>query len=272
MRGEAVAGILFAGSAIFAPPPPLPAWMQVDSRHSSQEAQDLYGGWVKEEIDKAVADPAKRVDWLATNKRSGSNENWVRRHLESRPKQEKWRFFDGPKGEWPNAAYRLQIPTGGKYVVKVDIYCSDENDTCPVLWRELTAMRSPRPAGNGQVLAAWRELVATETCDPLQPVAMPPPPTPREELRRGIQGDVEVSVFANRCGDVRDAELAKSSGNRGLDRGALKGVLRWRVPTTGRAGWSRHSVSFHEAAEPMPEHNIYSVPSDDGGRVQPQKR
>lgn len=51
-----------------------------------------------------------------------------------------------------------------------------------------------------------------------------PPMYPREEQRRGIQGTAVVIAHLDEQGAVRDVELEVSSGNRNLDREALKAV------------------------------------------------
>ncbi len=59
---------------------------------------------------------------------------------------------------------------------------------------------------------------------------------PREEERRGIKGTVIVQISFDSQGNVTDTSIASSSGNRNLDRAALKGVKRWQVAPGMRNG------------------------------------
>jgi periplasmic protein TonB len=59
--------------------------------------------------------------------------------------------------------------------------------------------------------------------------AMNPPQYPPEEMRRGITGTVSVSLTYDAGGNVTDVQVLKSSGNRNLDRAAVKAAKRWKV-------------------------------------------
>ena len=79
----------------------------------------------------------------------------------------------------------------------------------------------------------------------------PPPPLPRPILDQGLSGSVVLRlVFAN-DGRVTDAQIARTSGNPGLDSIAREGAMRWRLSpaalqpsdtTVGR----RHLIKFHQ--------------------------
>lgn len=47
-------------------------------------------------------------------------------------------------------------------------------------------------------------------------------------MRRGIQGTAILIVSIDASGGVLDVEVEKSSGNRNLDREAIKAAKRWR--------------------------------------------
>lgn len=47
-------------------------------------------------------------------------------------------------------------------------------------------------------------------------------------MRRGIQGTTILIVSIDANGGVLDVEVEKSSGNRNLDREAMKAAKRWR--------------------------------------------
>jgi periplasmic protein TonB len=54
----------------------------------------------------------------------------------------------------------------------------------------------------------------------------PPPRYPPAELKRGIQGTVHFKVRVGVDGRVRDIEIIKTSGSRGLDRAAILQIKR----------------------------------------------
>ena len=66
--------------------------------------------------------------------------------------------------------------------------------------------------------------------------AMNPPQYPPEEQRRGITGTVTVSLTYDPNGNVTDVQVLKSSGNRNLDRAAVKAAKRWKVNPAVRNG------------------------------------
>lgn len=66
--------------------------------------------------------------------------------------------------------------------------------------------------------------------------AMNPPQYPPEEQRRGITGTVTVGLTYDANGNVTDVQVIKSSGNRNLDRAAVKAAKRWKVNPGMRNG------------------------------------
>ena len=68
-------------------------------------------------------------------------------------------------------------------------------------------------------------------------------------LRDGIGGTVRIGFVYNRCGNVRDAWVAGSSGNRDLDRAAWNEAFKWQidieaVPENQRSGMAVAPVVF----------------------------
>ena len=55
-----------------------------------------------------------------------------------------------------------------------------------------------------------------------------PPTYPPEERRRGIEGTTVLIVSIESSGGVIDVEVERSSGNRNLDREAVKAARRWK--------------------------------------------
>ena len=65
---------------------------------------------------------------------------------------------------------------------------------------------------------------------------MNPPTYPPEERRRGIEGTTILIVTIDASGTVLDVSVEKSSGNRNLDREAVKAARRWRFNPEQRDG------------------------------------
>ena len=65
---------------------------------------------------------------------------------------------------------------------------------------------------------------------------MNPPNYPPEERRRGIEGTTVLIVSIDATGGVLDVQVEKSSGNRNLDREAVKAAKRWRFNPETRDG------------------------------------
>jgi protein TonB len=101
------------------------------------------------------------------------------------------------------------------------------NDPSPV------AVEAPPPAPPAPV-AAPADFEGGEV-DPTGR-AMNPPVYPKEEERRGIQGTVTVLLTYDATGTVTAVDVIKSSGNRNLDRAAVKAAQRWKVNPGMRGG------------------------------------
>ena len=68
------------------------------------------------------------------------------------------------------------------------------------------------------------------------PISRPAPRYPQQAQRSGIQGAVQVRATVAPDGSVERMELARSSGNRHLDRAAMEAVRRWRFDPATRGG------------------------------------
>ena len=66
--------------------------------------------------------------------------------------------------------------------------------------------------------------------------AMNPPQYPPEEQRRGVTGTVTISLSYDPNGNVLEVQVIKSSGNRNLDRAAVKAAKRWKINPAVRNG------------------------------------
>jgi protein TonB len=63
-----------------------------------------------------------------------------------------------------------------------------------------------------------------------------PPQYPREEQRRNITGTVVLIITVDATGAATNVEIESSSGNRNLDRSAVKAANRWRFNPGMRNG------------------------------------
>lgn len=174
-----------------------------------------------------------------------------------------WHFFGEAGANEPRAAMRIELPTKAPYSVGAWVYCAGED--CARIDRELAAMSAPRVTGDPQLVDEWRAIVAMEPCDSHLPLARPPVRYPPEELRREISGVATLELFYNKCGVVRDAILKISSGNRGLDRAAVNGVLRWRIAprVKNHSGWQTERIEFHLDDPNNPAINAIDVQPED---------
>lgn len=71
----------------------------------------------------------------------------------------------------------------------------------------------------------------------LNPIASPAPIYPRDALREGITGTVELELLVGVDGSVLEVHVIRSSGNHQLDNAARDQVLRnWRFQPAMRGG------------------------------------
>ncbi len=92
----------------------------------------------------------------------------------------------------------------------------------------------PQITDNG----AHREIVLQTPVEAsLNPIESPAPTYPRDALREGITGTVELELLVGVDGRVVDVRITHSSGNRQLDNAARDQVLRnWRFQPALRDG------------------------------------
>ncbi len=68
--------------------------------------------------------------------------------------------------------------------------------------------------------------------------ALNKPVYPPEEMRRGITGTALLTLTYDLSGNVTGVEVKRSSGNRNLDRAAVKAANRWKINPGMRGGVS----------------------------------
>ena len=173
-----------------------------------------------------------------------------------------WRYTDndgnlwvysapGFKKTWPSKVLRISgLTTFTKYAVVVSAYCVDQQTACQIFIEENKTLPAPRPTTDHGDVAyqQWLKRVAQEPCSS-RPVNMSPPKYPPNVLRDGIGGTVRIGFVYNRCGNVRDAWVVGSSGNRDLDRAAWNEAFKWQidieaVPENQRSGIAVAPVVF----------------------------
>ena len=118
--------------------------------------------------------------------------------------------------------------------------------------RQVTPVPSPQPVVDA-VTGDLPALPATPDATPAVPAsatsvavmsgaalryaAAPPPPYPRRALRAGIEGSVLLEVLVDVDGTPLEVSIVGSSGERELDRAALRHVLaHWRFQPAVRDG------------------------------------
>ena len=70
-----------------------------------------------------------------------------------------------------------------------------------------------------------------------------PPRYPELARRQQIQGQGELLYYVTKSGQVTQARLARSTGNKSLDDTALSAIRKFRY-VSGQEGWTRHPFSF----------------------------
>lgn len=159
-----------------------------------------------------------RPDWRYTN---ADNVTWI---------------YQAPDfgSKWPSKAQRITDTSDARgYNVRVTNFCTDSVADCADFLAARNNTLAPKPFTGAPALALqqWYQRIATEACV-TRPISMSQPRYPPLTLRDGIGGTVRVGFRFNPCGNVRDAWIETSSGNRDLDRAALNEVLKWQIDTT----------------------------------------
>lgn len=81
--------------------------------------------------------------------------------------------------------------------------------------------------------------------------AKPAPALPRSVLDQALSGSVVLSLVFESNGQVRDAQIVRSSGIAGLDEIARDGAMKWRLdPASLQASDTtygrRHMIKFYQ--------------------------
>ena len=98
------------------------------------------------------------------------------------------------------------------------------------------------PAGTGDTIAPPTGPVAGVQLEYAQ---APAPAYPRDALRDGVEGSVLLKVLVDTDGRPLDVQVARSSGNRSLDRAAREQVLRqWRFRPAMQGGRAVQAIGL----------------------------
>lgn len=140
---------------------------------------------------------------------------------------------DPPGGMMVRALELEDLSGPDGYHVRATVHCYDTPEFCKAYHNRQTPLLAPKPAAASGDLALrqWHNRVKTESCTVFAR-NMSHPRYPSQALRDGIGGTVRIGFRYNRCGNVRDAWIETSSGNRDLDRAALTEALKWQIDTT----------------------------------------
>jgi TonB family protein len=252
-----VLSIALAGSStVDAPPPPLPPApptpppaLKVGIGRYSVESGQISAEALREQfkkdltlMDARYAEAGGRLSRPWENFDTFNDQNTWRTMVQSRPE---WRFsnvenvtwiYQAPDigSNWPSKAQRItDISDASGYNVLVTNFCAASAADCADFLANKKTTLAPKPFAGAPALALqqWHQRVATEACI-TRPINMSHPRYPPPALRDGIGGTVRVGFRFNTCGNVRDAWIETSSGNRDLDRAALNEVLKWQIDTT----------------------------------------
>lgn len=142
-----------------------------------------------------------------------------------------WKFFDPDRSDWPTRALHVvDRSTEDDYAITVHVLCEDAAASCAELRSQAESWPAPEPGTQVSSIShrQWQRLVQAEACTE-GPVHQPTPPYPPAALRAGAQGAVSVLVLLNPCGEIRGAWIEKSSGNRDIDRSAVRTLKTWRM-------------------------------------------
>ncbi|SJZ96975.1 energy transducer TonB [Novilysobacter spongiicola] len=95
-----------------------------------------------------------------------------------------------------------------------------------------------------QQQAARTTAAAQPTAADLRPLSTPAPTFPRDALRAGTSGEVQVEFTVGTNGAVTSARVVRSDPPRIFDRAALDAVQRWRFQPISAAVTTRRTIGF----------------------------
>jgi TonB family protein len=235
-----------------------PDWMQVGSRqplaHAEREYRDLM----------ASLYPGRPPKFESTQRGI---------YTVGHPGDTSWHFYAPVGATSPESAFHVREPQEPPYRVAIDRYC--EPKSCDQLDDRIRKFKAPGVRHEGPLKSQWRKIVATEICDLSLRDRVRHPAMPVDEYESGTEGDVIVAAFHNRCGTIRDAVVASSSGNANLDNRARMAVGSWRIrpspPFT--SGWRYLTVRFRVSDPANIQHESRRAPAAAAdGIVQDPKR
>jgi TonB family protein len=228
----------------------LPSWIRITATHPRADAVAAWRALRTEEVNRKRAKGETRR--LAENlaKLSGQSPKKFSRVVEESFESSRYEYssyhrrMDGVVGEFagnwlffgeeydpegPTSAFRAHWPiVGPDYLVEVELYC-DAND-CGEAIEVLMTLQAPEPGVSVELYRQWQRIVAEESC------ADGPPKYRRPFPPRPITSPmvVMIGLLVNRCGEVRDAWVERTSGDTAVDESAIKAARSWRTPAPQR--------------------------------------
>lgn len=245
-----LAGAATSSGTTAASTPPWPSWLETAPVRNGAAVDAIYRSLLLErKASSFERDPKGLEEYKADEKRFRFDR--AEFAAASGPFAGEWHFVDPGDQRWPRAAVRWTIAPSARYRVAAEIWCDGDAPACDEAQSWLRRLQAPRPVPDpAGRYSQWKTIALRETCQPQAPNT-PPPRYPPEEDRRGIGGTAIVGVFFNACGEVRDAWIVRSTGNRNLDRSAVIVARRWRItPPASRAKGGDATVSIEFIPKP----------------------
>lgn len=141
--------------------------------------------------------------------------------------------FEHTKLELPGYAIEaFDTSTPDAYRMTVRLWC-ESDAICTAQRARADTWRAVAPRGDIP-RAQWEAIIKDEFCDPgeqrLAPFGLP------RAIGATAVASLHFQVTTNACGDIRDAQVTKSSRNRIIDRLILDGLLRSRIAVKSTTG------------------------------------
>ncbi|MCA1714988.1 MAG: energy transducer TonB, partial [Gammaproteobacteria bacterium] len=107
------------------------------------------------------------------------------------------------------------------------------------------AQRAAQPPPAQPTQPAGQPAAPAATSNTLRAISTPAPDFPREALRAGQSGEVQVEFTVGTDGSVTSARVVRSNPPRVFDRAALSAVNRWRFQPVSAPVTTRRTIGFN---------------------------
>lgn len=159
-------------------------------------------------------------------------------------RQDQWLFVGEDGAEVPNVAANLTFPTPESYLVKVRIYCIEQNAECSKAIETFKSLPAPQvpKTHSKKAFLEWLLIRTEGPCTTKKPFNMSDPVYPLQEAADNIGGVTRLRIRTDACGFPLEVYIDKSSRNRNLDRAAITAAWRWRVEMPEEIGPHKRGV------------------------------